>query len=94
MYLKPRITYTGIRAGEDITLYAKLYGISGSLQTGNSSPSGYTFSNSLTVSSGSGNTYELKGWGGSDKGFWSRGTYRYEIWYGNVCLRAKTFTVY
>lgn len=94
MFLKPRITYTGIRTGENITLYAKLYGISGTLQTGKSSPSGYTFSDNVTVSSGSGNTYELKGWGGSDMGFWSRGTYRYEIWYGNVCLRAKTFTIY
>lgn len=94
MFLMPRITYTGIRTGESITLYAKLYGISGTLQTGKSSPSGYTFSDNVTVSSGSGNTYELKGWGGSDKGFWSRGTYRYEIWYGNVCLRAKTFTLY
>ena len=94
MFLKPRITYTGIKTGEDITLYVKLYGISGSLQTGSSSPSGYSFSSSVTVSSGNSNTYELKGWGGSDKGFWSRGTYRYEIWYGNVCLRAKTFTVY
>ena len=94
MYLQPKITYTGIRTGENITLYAKLYGISGTLQTGTSSPSGYTFSSSMTVSSGSGNTYVLSGWGGSNKGFWSRGSYRYEIWYGNVCLRAKTFSVY
>lgn len=94
MYLKPRITYTGIRTGESITLYARLYGTSGTLQTGNSSPSGYSFSNSMTVLSGEGNTYELSGWGGSNKGNWGRGSYRYEIWYGNVCLRAKTFTVY
>lgn len=94
MYLKPRITYTGIRTGEIITLYARLYGTSGTLQTGNSSPSGYTFSDIMTISSGEGNTYELSGWGNSNKGNWGRGTYRYEIWYGNVCLRAKTFTVY
>ena len=94
MYLKPRITYTGVRTGESITLYERLYGTSGTLQTGNSSPSGYTFSNSMTVSSGEGNTYELSGWGSSSKGNWGRGSYRYEIWYGNVCLRAKTFTLY
>lgn len=94
MYLQPKITYTGIRDGESITLYAKLYGISGTLQTGSSSPRGYTFSSSMTVSSGSGNTHVLSGWGGASKGFWNRGTYRYEIWYGNVCLRAKTFTLY
>lgn len=94
MYLQPRITYTGIRDGESITLYAKLYGISGTLQTGSTSPSGYTFSSNMTISSGSGNTHVLLGWGGASKGFWSRGTYRYEIWYSNVCLKAKTFTLY
>ena len=85
MYLKPRITYTGIREGESITLYARLYGTSGTLQTGNSSPSGYTFSNSMTISGGEGNTYELSGWGSSSKGNWSRGSYRYE---------AKSFNIY
>ncbi len=94
MYLKPRITYTGIRTGETITLYAKLYGISGSIQRSSSSPNGYTFSNSLIISEGSGNTFEMSGWGGSNKGFWSRGSYRYEIWYGNSCLKSKTFSVY
>lgn len=94
MYLKPKITYTGIRDGDNITLYARLYGISGSLQKGKSSPNGYTFSNSLTISEGSGNTYQMSGWGGSNKGFWNRGSYRYEIWYGNMCLKSKTFTLY
>ncbi|MBQ0142547.1 MAG: hypothetical protein KBT06_07100 [Prevotellaceae bacterium] len=94
MYLQPRITYTGIREGESITLYAKLYGISGTLQTGSSSPSGYTFSSSMTIFSGSDNTHVLSGWGSASKGFWSSGSYRYEIWYGNVCLKAKTFTIY
>ena len=94
MYLKPQIKYTGIREGESITLYAKLYGISGSLQKGSSSPNGYTFSNSLTISEGNDNVFQMSGWGGSNKGFWSRGSYRYEIWYGNMCLRSKTFTLY
>lgn len=94
MYLKPRITYTGIRNGDNITLYAKLYGISGTLQKGSSSPNGYTFSSSFTISEGNENTYHMSGWGGSSKGFWSRGTYRYEIWYGNMCLASKTFTLY
>lgn len=94
MYLQPKITYTGIRTGENITLYAKLYGPSGTLQTGSSSPNGYTFSNNMTISSGEENSYVLLGWGGSNKGKWGRGTYRYEIWYGNICLKSKTFTIY
>ncbi|MBR2192338.1 MAG: hypothetical protein IJ910_03390 [Bacteroidaceae bacterium] len=88
MYLKPKITYTGIRTGESITLNVRLYG------SGNSSPTKYIFSNSMIVYSGEGNTYELTGWGGSNKGYWSRGSYRYEIWYGSVCLGSKTFTIY
>lgn len=94
MYLMPKITYIGIRDGESITLNTKLYGIAGTLISGNSSPSGYSFSNSLTVYSGSGNTYELSGWGGQNKGYFSRGTYRYEIWYDNKCLGSKTFFIY
>ena len=94
MYLRPKITYTGVRDGESITLYARLYGSSGTLQTGSSSPNGYTFSNSMTISSGGGNTYDLPGWGSSNKGNWSRGSYRYEIWYGNVCLKSKSFTIH
>lgn len=94
MYLKPRITYIGIRDGESITLYARLYGISGTLQTGNSSPSGYSFSNSMTISSGEGIVYELSGWGNSNKGHWKRGSYRYEIWYEDMCLKSKSFTIY
>lgn len=94
MYLRPRITYTGIKSGEEITLNVKLYGISGTLQTGSNSPRGYTYSDNMTISSGSNNTYTLKGWGRSNEGNWSSGTYRYEIWYGNICLGAKTFTIY
>lgn len=93
MYLRPRITYTGIRTGDSIKLYARLYGTSGTLRTGESSPSGYTFSNSMTVLSGDENTHELLGWGNSNKGYWKSGSYRYEIWYGNICLGTKTFSI-
>lgn len=94
MFLKPKITYTGIRTGESITIYVKLYGPSGTLQSESSSPYGYTFSNIMIISSGENNIYDLSGWGGSTKGQWGRGSYRYEIWYGNICLKSKTFTIY
>ncbi len=92
MYLKPRITYTGIKTGENIDLYVKLYTPSG-LSTGASSPQGYTFSESMYVYSGE-NTETLLGWGSSSKGHWRSGKYRFEIWYGNVCLKAKSFTIH
>ncbi len=94
MFLKPRITYTGIRNGESITLYARLYGTDGKMRNGDSSPYGYTFSSSMIINSGDGNTHELSGWGYTTKGLYPAGTYRYEIWYSNKCLGSKTFTLY
>lgn len=91
-YLKPRITYTGIKTSENITLNVKFYTPSG-LSTGSSSPYGCSYSYSMYVYSGE-NKETLSGWGGSSAGHWSRGSYRFEIWYDNVCLKSKSFTIY
>lgn len=93
MYIKPRITYTGINTGKSITLKVRFYTPSG-LSTGTKSPSGFSYQDDIYVYSGSDNTTTLSGWGGSSKGHWKRGTYRIEIWYEDVCLKAKTFTIY
>ena len=92
MYVKPKITYKGIKTGESISLDIKLYTPSG-LSRGSSSPSNCTWTESFYVSSGS-NTKSFQGWGGASKGHWVSGTYRYEFWYGNVCLKARTFTIH
>lgn len=92
MYVKPKITYTGIKTGENITLNIKLYTPTG-LSRGSSSPSNCSWTESFYVYGGS-NTQSFQGWGGSSKGHWSSGTYRYEFWYGDVCLKSVTFTVY
>lgn len=92
MYLKPKITYTGIKTGEDIDLNVKFYTPSG-MSTGPNSPYGYSYSTSIYVYSGE-NTKSLTGWGGVSRGHWRSGTYRFEIWYDDVCLKSKTFTVY
>ena len=93
MYLQPQITYMGMNPWQSITLKVKWYTPDGRLSTGNSSPSGFSQSGSLYVCSGS-NTTTLIGWGNSNKGNWSSGTYRIEIWYEDVCLRAENFTIY
>ena len=93
MYLMPRITYTGINTGSSINLKIKWYTPNGTMSTGDSSPSGFSQQESLYVYSGS-NTKTLRGWGNKTKGNWGKGTYRIEIWYENVCLKAKTFTIY
>jgi len=92
MYVKPRITYEGIKTGENINLRIKLYTPTG-LSRGSSSPSDCSWAESMDVDEGN-NTHSFQGWGGASKGHWSSGTYRYEFWYGNVCLKAKTFTIY
>lgn len=92
MYVKPKITYEGIKTGESISLDIKLYTPSG-LSRSSSSPSDCSWTESFYVSSGS-NTQSFQGWGGSSKGHWSSGTYRYEFWYGNVCLKAKQFEIH
>lgn len=94
MYLKPRISYVGLDGGVLKTLYVKLFTPSGTMSTGNSSPYGYSFSSDIYISSGSGNTCELSGWGGPTKGHWSKGTYRIEVWSGGNCLKTKSFTIY
>lgn len=93
MYIKPRITYTGINTGKSITLKVRFYTPSG-LSTGTNSPSGFSYQDNIYVYSGSDNNTTLSGWGGASKGHWKRGTYRIEIWYEDVCLKSKTFTIY
>lgn len=93
MYLKPRIKYYGISSGNK-TLKVKWYNPNGTLKTGSSSPYGFSQSENCYIYNGSDNTYSLSGWGNSTRGHWSAGTYRIEVWYGNTCLKSKTFTIY
>lgn len=93
MYLKPKIKYYGIDSGYK-TLKVKWIRPDGSMSSGTSSPYGFSQSSSNYISSGSDNSLELGGWGNSNKGHWSSGTYRIEIWYDNACLKSKSFTIY
>lgn len=92
MYLQPKIYYTCISSGR-YNLKVKLFTPDGSISKGDSSPSGFTYSGSYYVYSGE-DSMVLAGWGGSTKGHWKSGTYRFEVWYEDVCLKTKTFTVY
>ncbi|MDE6431250.1 MAG: hypothetical protein K2K65_08795 [Duncaniella sp.] len=92
MYLMPKISYVGIKPGI-VTLYVKLIDPNGRLSIGNSSPSGYSYSSPVVIWDGNNNAI-LSGWGNSSKGNWAPGTYRLEVWYENVCLKSKTFTIY
>lgn len=91
-YLTPRIYVTVYTPGT-YTIYVKLLNPSGELVTGNSSPSGYSFSDDIELNSST--TYEnLMGWGGSTSGHYSAGQYRWEFWYNGEKIGEKSFTIY
>ena len=92
MFLKPKIKYYGLTYGSH-NLKVKWYNPDGTLSTGSSSSSGFSQSDNVYVYTGY-NERKLRGWGNETKGNWSKGNYRVEIWYGNVCLKSKEFTIY
>ena len=91
-YLTPRITVKPFKSTGTYTIYVKLYK-DGSLSTGTSSPSGYSYSNKVTISGNSSQVFTLSGWGSKTAGNWSTGEYRFEIWYDDYCIGSKTFKV-
>lgn len=74
-------------------VYIKIYTPYG-LSRGNSSPSGYSFDYTIYPSKNQTETFEISGWGNSEKGNWSPGDYRVEIWCKDKCIGVKSFTIY
>ncbi len=93
MYLMPRITYLGLKVGEKITLNVRLYDNEGKLVTGSSSPKGYSYDCKVDPILPNENMLSLSGWGGGDKGHFRPGSYRYEVWYEDMCLKQHVFTL-
>lgn len=91
MYLMPRITYWGFMVGEKLELMVRLYDHEGKLVTGASSPKGYSYSCKIDPILPNENSISLSGWGGSDRGHFRPGTYRYEVWYNDMCLKQCAF---
>lgn len=93
MYLLPRITYYGFKPNEKVELQVKLYNPEGEMVLGNESPKDGSYSYTYTINSvlPLDNVLGLKGWGGSDKGHFSPGVYRYEVWYNDMCFKAVNF---
>ncbi len=91
-YLTPRIYVTVYTPGT-YTVYVKLYNPNGKLVTGNSSPTGYSYSYDITLYSST--TYKnLMGWGGSTSGHYSAGQYKFEIYYNSQKIGEKSFRIY
>lgn len=88
-----RINYDGIVSGTK-NLHYKVYDQKGQLITCSSSPSGYSWSSDIYVYGDNNNSVVLFGWGADNASTWSTGTYRIEIWYNDMCLKSKSFTIY
>jgi DNA repair exonuclease SbcCD ATPase subunit len=91
MYLTPQIEYIGLKQGQTITLYLKLYN-DGNLSTSTTSPSGYSFERDISISNEG--KERMRGWGDMSKGSWDAGNYRYEIWYEGTCLKTVDFILH
>ena len=92
MFLMPRITYVGLKGGMQCVLNIKLFDNEGNLVTGSNSPSGFSYAYKFNLELDE-HTIQLSGWGGSDKGHFMPGSYRYEVWLGDMCLRQKYFVL-
>lgn len=92
MYLKPKIYYKLVGEPKSITLRVKLYDSSGDLSQGKSSPSDCSFTRDLYVSNTG--VAVLSGWGNSQRGNYRSGWYRFEFWYGDMCLGSKRFYIW
>lgn len=93
-YVKPKIWYDGLATEEKkVNLDIKIYNPDGSLKTGSSSPSGYTWSEAKSVSAGKSNTFTLLGWGREDGGGYSAGTHTFEIWSNGNKLYSTSFVI-
>lgn len=91
-YLSPRI-YVNVKVSGTYTIYVKLFRPNGTMSTGGSSPSGYTFSDTISLYTYT--TYvNLLGWGNNTPGHWPSGTYRWEFYYLGEKIAEKTFTIY
>lgn len=86
-----RINYDGMVSGTK-KLYYRIYDSDGDLKTCSTSPSGFSHSTQEYIYQGT-NTSALFGWGSDSSGSWRKGKYRIEIWYEDICLKSKSFTI-
>lgn len=90
-YLRPTISYDCLNSGS-YDLYVKVYNSYGSLSTGTTSPSGYSYVNNLTIEKGN-DSVALGKWGNSSSGHWRSGTLRYEFYIDGNCIYTHYFTL-
>lgn len=81
-YLTPRIHYDGLTDSYvEKEIYIKILNPDGSVKSGTKSPNGYSWKETVGVSSGTDNSKELLGWGNGETSTYSRGIYTMELWH-------------
>lgn len=91
-YLKPRITYFGVK-NNTTTLRVKWVMPDGSLRKGKSSIGDYSQIEDCVLSVGKIDKLCLRSWGTNKEGNWGKGDYNIEIWYEDILLIRKPFTI-
>jgi hypothetical protein len=95
-FLKPKIYYTGFVSKDSINIYRRLiYPNSVRNNSYFSHLTTYTYDEeSVTINAGSDNDLTLTGYGHGNHSLHPSGLYRIEIWYNDICLGVKDFTIY
>lgn len=92
-YLEPQITYFGIKKGTT-TLRVKWINSDGSIRKGASSIGDFSQVEGYNLTIGKNDKIVLRGWGSTKEGNWGKGDYAIEIWYDDIMLIHKQFTIY
>ena len=95
-FINPRFKVVNL-SDEHKEVGVKFYTPTG-LSTGTLSKNGYSYTDTIPAGYGYTNNPNewdiLIGWGGEEKGHWSPGEYRIELWVDGKCAATKHFTVY
>lgn len=93
-YLKGKLLVKSYaNSSKTVTFYIKVYSPDGRMEIGNNSPNGYTASSERTIDQNTTYIY-MPGWGNSETGSYTNGTYRYEVWANDNLLYSTTVTLH
>lgn len=90
-YLKPRVTFVSDKA-QTKDVYIKIIRPDGTLESGNDSPYGYTYKDTFEIDKGTW-IYKMPGWGRNERGAYTTGVYRFEIWIDGKRLYSGKFEI-
>lgn len=92
MYLQQRVTLTLLKCAGTYDVGIRFYR-DDKLVKNDMSANGYSYETKIDIGPEDLQTIYLPGWG-DDKGFWDKGSYRYEIWSGDYCVGSCSFAIY